>query len=70
MKWQTQCLKKEGWVSVMKFDQEVILIMVFGVVVFAGMFSVKAYELNARSTCKQLAIEHNMPYLEIKELCK
>ena len=54
----------------MKFDQEVILIMVFGVVVFAGMFSVKAYELNARSTCKQLAIEHNMPYLEIKELCK
>jgi hypothetical protein len=54
----------------MKFDQEVILIMVFGVVVFAGMFSAIAYELNANSTCKQLAIEHNMPYLEIKELCK
>jgi len=54
----------------MRADKETILIIVCAVVVFTGMFSVMTYELHAKRTCKELAIAHDMPYLEIKELCQ
>ena len=54
----------------MKVDQEVKLILAFIVVTFLGLFILMSYDIHEKSKCKKLAIEHNMPYLEIKELCK
>lgn len=54
----------------MNKDNEVAAALTFMAVVFVGAFCVMVYEEHEKSNCKQLAIAHNMPYLEIKELCQ
>jgi hypothetical protein len=54
----------------MNGDKEVTLALAFMAVVFLGACCAMFYEEHENSVCKQVAITHNMPYLEIKELCQ
>lgn len=56
----------------MKSDNEVEVerALLFMVVVFIGAFLAMGYKEHEKSTCKQLAINHNMSSLEIKGLCQ
>jgi hypothetical protein len=38
--------------------------------VFVGLFSGLGYEIYQSGKCKRAAIDKNMHYLEIKELCQ
>jgi hypothetical protein len=53
-----------------KEDQYLVLSLIY-MLVFSVLFLIAySYEVHELSICKQVAIGHNMNYLEIKELCK
>ena len=54
----------------MNADKITVIGLTFIAIVFVSSFLAMFYSEYEKNKCKLLGIDHNMPYLEIKELCE